>query len=125
MKNRTTTKKYKPKQKYYFQRDVFIMGLESYHYKNTTDTGKAMSKFQFIYPFSESINNGLEESLDTDSETDPEKESGKTSEQESDKTSGKSSDQVSDNVLHESEDEYSNVSDNESVTKTGQESMLL
>ena len=35
------------------------MGLESYHYKNTTDTGKAMSKFQFIYPFSESINNGL------------------------------------------------------------------
>jgi hypothetical protein len=28
-------------------------------------------------------------------------------------------------VLHESEDEYSNVSDNESVKKTGQESMLL
>jgi len=125
MKKRTTTKKYKPKQKYYFQRDVFIMGLESYHYKNTTDTGKAMSKFQFIYPLSESINNGLEESLDTDSETDSAKESGKTSEQESDKTSGKSSDQVSDNVLHESEDEYSNVSDNESVKKTGQESMLL
>jgi hypothetical protein len=129
MKNRTTAKEYKPKQRYYFQRDIFIMGLDSHHYKNTTDTGRAMSKFQFIYPASECItgvmDNDSEQTSDTDSETDSEKKSGKTLEQELDNASGKLSDQVSDTALDEWDDESDSISDKEKEKKTVQESMHL
>ncbi len=50
MKNRNQEKAYKKKQKYPFQRDKFIMGCESYYWKNMSPSGRAMDEFKFVYP---------------------------------------------------------------------------
>jgi len=50
MKIRNQTKAYKPKQKYMFQRDKFMMGCESCYWKNKTGSGRATGEFQFVYP---------------------------------------------------------------------------
>ena len=50
MKNRKSKQKYKNKQRYAFQRDRFIMGCQSWYWKNRTAAGRAAGKFQFTYP---------------------------------------------------------------------------
>lgn len=50
MKNRNQAKAYKKKQRYLFQRDKFIMGCESFYWKNRSPSGRAMGEFQFVYP---------------------------------------------------------------------------
>jgi hypothetical protein len=53
MKKRNEGKVYKPKQRYFFQNDRFIMGWESLYWKTRIARGRASGEFKFVYPESE------------------------------------------------------------------------
>jgi hypothetical protein len=74
MKNRNQAKAYKKKQRYLFQRDTFIMGCESFYWKNRSPSGRAMGEFQFVFPQVEenmAVEENDEEGENTESDGEP------------------------------------------------------
>lgn len=66
MKNRNPNKVYKPKQRYFFLRDRFIMGETSYYWATRTHAGRAAGEFQFVYPHIEDSRGQEESELSSD-----------------------------------------------------------